>query len=666
VIFLIATNCFVSKPEFLIMKQAIIRNMVMFLAAFFVATLSAQRIDFSVQLLPVSSSVNDEFAPVFYKEGLVFCSNSLSNASIQSDEGRLFNLLYVAQKDSGFWKSPELFSKEITTILNEGPATFSSDGSRVFFARNNLIEGKFKDINVPSNTMGIYEAQLVNGAWTNIKPFPFNSPEYSLGTPAYSEYENRLYFAADMPGGYGGTDIYYANYVSGEWQQPINLGSALNTAGNESYPFIDRTGRLFFASDGLPGLGGKDIYYSVETTNGFKPPIHLGTEINSSADDYGLVTDVNFEMGYFSSNRKHSEDIYIFKSEMPQFGYCDTLLPHVSCFVFYDERFTDTLHLEYEWNFGKGIRKSGYQVEHCFNKPGNYEILLTITHNLADSTFQTKSVHRFTVQVDDAFIAYAPDFVSLHQKASFITAIENFNEFKPREAYWDFGKGYTPSDTNTAYTFTAAGKTLVSYGIEGVQDAYGRQPRKCYTKQLNVLESNQHYAMEWRKENTVGYNSIKFISSGEQFEDSIKTRQAEEAYLLDFLVLTDSLSILDADALEKALNSFSKQLVYTTANRLDKQSIETISQIAGLMEAYSSETIALGVHSAKRGNSRIINEETNQLAKDILAIFNSYGISKNRIQAQGYGNNLPRAETKDKKIRYRNNRIEFIILSKSN
>jgi hypothetical protein len=107
--------------------------------------------------------------------------------------------------------------------------------------------------------------------------------------------------------------------------------------------------------------------------------------------------------------------------------------------------------------------------------------------------------------------------------------------------------------------------------------------------------------MEWRKENTVGYNSIKFISSGEQFEDSIKTRQAEEAYLLDFLVLTDSLSILDADALEKALNSFSKQLVYTTANRLDKQSIETISQIAGLMEAYSSETIALGVHSAKRG-----------------------------------------------------------------
>jgi outer membrane protein OmpA-like peptidoglycan-associated protein len=635
--------------------------LILALTNFFV--LFSQEVIFSVKETTFATSVNDEFAPVYYKNGLVFCSNSFSNTSIQSTEGRLFNLVFVQERDSGNWKSPELFSKEITTILNEGPASFSPDGKTIYYARNTIVEGKFKDINLPSNTMGIYSANLRDGIWTNTKAFPYNSTEYSIGTPALSPDGMRIFFASDMPGGYGGTDIYYSEYLDGNWQKPINLGEEINTSGNESYPFINSSGQLFFASDGLPGFGGKDIFYTLEANGNWQKPIHLERNINSTADDYGLITDLNFEKGFFSSNRKHSHDVYSFKSEMPQFGYCDTIKFKPQCFEFYDDRFTDTLHLKYEWNFGKGVRKQGFKVENCFTQPGNYEVVLTITHKLADSVYQTKTVHSFEVNSLEPACFLSPDLVVKGNNTAFKSVLEGFNQFNIENIYWDFGDGYKDKRISSTYIFKETGTRTISLGIEGKKDSYGRIPRKCVSKEINILEDVSTYANELEK--LLNRQSSITSKQNELIDRAIlENRKGQEAYFLEFDILTDSLAMIQVDKLEDILSVFSDKLVLVNENEIDSISVHEIKQLAEIFKAYHNEFLTIAIHKNTKGSAKMNLEETQELAKQIEQIFLSNGFTPDRIQVSGYGDRLPKVIAKDKKLKYQNQRIEFILLSK--
>ena len=135
-------------------------------------------------------------------------------------------------------------------------------------------------------------------------------------------------------------------------------GSNINSTGNESYPFISESGILYFSSDGWPGLGKKDIFYTSEVDGEWIIPVHLDAQINSKDDDFGIITDKNGEEGYFSSNRKRNDDIYRFVTDIHSFYNCDSLQKNYYCFLFYDEGFMDidTLPLSYEWSFGDGVK----------------------------------------------------------------------------------------------------------------------------------------------------------------------------------------------------------------------------------------------------------------------------------------------------------------------
>jgi len=178
--------------------------------------LYAQTQRFIVKRAPFSSGINDEFSPVFYKGGIVFCSNLRDNSLIgyKDDQNRLFKIFYVPVKGKKGWKSPQLLSKELTTDLNDGPVTFNEDGNIIYYSRNNTIENSLKNITDTSNKLGIYTAELINEIWTAIKPFPFNNSLYSFSTPSLAPGGERIYFSSDMPGGYGGMDLYYCDTLN--------------------------------------------------------------------------------------------------------------------------------------------------------------------------------------------------------------------------------------------------------------------------------------------------------------------------------------------------------------------------------------------------------------------------------------------------------------------
>ena len=167
---------------------------------------------------------------------------------------------------------------------------------------------------------------MIDSQWRNVQSVPFNNSEYKVGHPALSPNGNTLYFASTMPGGYGGSDLYKVTVnTDGTFGTPENLGSTINTEGNEVFPFIGADGSLYFSSDGHLGLGGLDVFYAENTTSGFTHVKNVGAPINSSSDDFAFNIDDNQE-GFVSSNRSGSkgagsDNIYFIKQIEP---LCDS------------------------------------------------------------------------------------------------------------------------------------------------------------------------------------------------------------------------------------------------------------------------------------------------------------------------------------------------------
>ncbi len=209
------------------------------------------------------------------------------------------------------------FSRTLNTKYHEGPATFTKDGSRVIFTRNNFNEGHYRESADGVNKLKLYTATQTSGIWSKAEEFPFNSDEFSTGHPALSKDDQLLYFSSDRPGGLGGTDIYVSKWSNGKWSEPVNLGKEVNSKGNELFPFVDEKGNMYFSSDGRAGLGDLDIFYAQLTPDGQQGKVvrNLGEPINSAKDDFGIVTDGDRNTGYFSSNRKNGgddDDVYRF------------------------------------------------------------------------------------------------------------------------------------------------------------------------------------------------------------------------------------------------------------------------------------------------------------------------------------------------------------------
>ncbi len=204
----------------------------------------------------------------------------------------------------------------ITTKYHEGRPVFTKDGKTMYFTRNNFDGKRLKRDKKRSINLKIYKVSLVNGFWINVTELPFNSDEYSSGHPALSPDEKTLYFVSNMPGGYGGSDMYKVSIVGETYGEPINLGEKINTENNERFPFVGEDNTLYFSSDGYLGNGLLDIYQTKILSDGSYSSIkNLEAPFNSNKDDFAFFVDKEGKKGFFSSNREHGkgdDDIYSF------------------------------------------------------------------------------------------------------------------------------------------------------------------------------------------------------------------------------------------------------------------------------------------------------------------------------------------------------------------
>ncbi len=266
---------------------------------------------------------SNTFSVTEYRDGIVFVGDRevFSGRKQNPWTGKSYLDLYVmGHSDDGSWLNPELLSGDVNGPFHEGPATFNADGTEVYFTRSNYYKRKLEVNEDMVNNLKIFKATLVDGKWKNLEEFPYNSDDYSVGHPALTPCCNTLYFVSDMPGGYGGTDIYRSDLVDGKWTKPENLGSDVNTSGNEMFPYVAEDDALYFSSDAHNSMGGLDVFITYFNGERWMQPENLNYPINSKKDDFGFTINEETSTGFVSSSRSDQDKIYQFSKHAPTFN----------------------------------------------------------------------------------------------------------------------------------------------------------------------------------------------------------------------------------------------------------------------------------------------------------------------------------------------------------
>ncbi len=271
--------------------------------------------DFEMKNLEINTPLSD-FGTSIYQGNLVFASSRGESKKLYNWNEQPFLDLFQLNSDGTIFK----IKGDINTKYHESSTAFTKDGKTVYFTRNNYFKGKFKKNTNNIHGLKIYKGELIEGEWTNIEPLPFNSDEYNAAHPTLSVDETKLYFASDMDGTLGGSDIFVvAINKDGTYGEPVNLGSKINTEGRENFPFVSDNGTLYFSSDGHPGLGGLDIFAFKnidKIASSYNHSLNVGKPINSPKDDFEYIINEETLEGYLSSNRddgKGDDDIYSFR-----------------------------------------------------------------------------------------------------------------------------------------------------------------------------------------------------------------------------------------------------------------------------------------------------------------------------------------------------------------
>ena len=275
---------------------------------------------YEVTTTDINSKLSD-YGAALYEDKLIFATSrdsiGISRINTRWTSNSFTNLYSAKRAEDGSLSSPQKFARSVNSKFHEDSPVFTKNGKIVYFTRNNYTDGKVRKDEENSILLKLYRASLVDGKWVDIVEVPFNSDNYSVAHPALSPDEKTLYFASNMPGTKGMSDIFKVD-ITGDntYSTPVNLTGSLNTESRETFPYITEDNELYFASDGHPGLGGLDVFATKLDRNGMPGPImNIGAPINGPMDDFAFLIDKKTRSGYFSSNReggKGLDDIYAF------------------------------------------------------------------------------------------------------------------------------------------------------------------------------------------------------------------------------------------------------------------------------------------------------------------------------------------------------------------
>jgi outer membrane protein OmpA-like peptidoglycan-associated protein len=615
------------------------------IGSFLQLLVSGQSETYTIKKTSFSSDKYDEFAPVYYKNGIAFCTNRINSLffySTSQNKG-LFKIYYIDTLAEVKWEKARLFSKNLKTKLNDGPVTFNSRRDTIYYSRNLEVSNNLSEISSPRNKLGLFTAILDGNDWTKIKEIRINNEWYNVTTPWLSPDGKKLYFASDKSGGFGGTDIYYSQWKDDYWNDPVNLGPVINTKGNEVYPFLNPAGELFFSSDGHPGFGKKDIFFSRFSEGEWLAPIHLDVPINSPSNDFGIITDSLMDEGFFSSDRDKSVDIFHFKTNVPQIFYSSIQKENQYCFMFSDSASItiDTLNLKYVWDFGDGSKASGAIVNHCFQGSGRYRVMLDIVERTTGNLFFSKLLYNLELT----------DYIQAFINSNDVTIKGDSIEFDGLKSYypgnkvinfsWDFGDGTRRQGERVRHSFKEPGEYMVNLELTLKVDSTGKNHKTGSSKKILVLNDLQEISSYLAKKSSskivlpdIGkYNNayIKTLYSAE-------TEFKQDAVFQVELISSETRIDLSSNIFSKVPRKYKVEEIYDSNSGRYSYIIDQQMSLMATYNAYKDITDS----GFKNAQTKIVllkdpaAKELNNLKKIFGTLTDTYFDNYNRLNASAY------------------------------
>ncbi len=578
---------------------------------------------YKIKVININSKESD-FSPVVYNGGIVFTSNRKNIEWVDNSHswtGKQFYRLYHAKGSEASFSTPTLFADKMQTKYHDGPVCFNSTGSQMLFTRNNIEGGEIKKDENDVVRLKLFTSNWSDGNWGIEIPFLYNSDKYSCAHPALSADGKILCFSSDMPGGQGGMDLYKCEWNGTTWGAPINLGSEINTPGNEVFPTITNEGALMFSSDGLAGIGGLDLFQSELKSNSWSSPENIGSPLNSSYDDFGISYNSTTRNGYFSSNRKNdgfNDDIYFFEK----------LCTNTDVTIL-DEETGEPIKDAVVKVFENGTEITSVTTDEtgkfnkCLNPSKNYEF-----RAMKDAYTENKS-SLTSAQVSEAASTGTEVKVMLKKKP-IIVNIANLS-----------GRVYNQDDNSPEANQRVA---LIN---------------KTTGAELITMTDNLG---NYKFENIPLNNDFEVISTKKNCGDSKETFHTHS--IVGTKNITHNLPMLCKGDVIRIDN------IYYDYNKSDIRPDAAIEldKVVTLLNKYPDMKIELRSHTDARGKDEYNAKLSDSRAKSAVAYIESKGINKSRLVAKGYGetqllNKCQNGVECDDKTHEENRRTEFKILA---
>lgn len=427
----------------------------------------------------------DVYAPVLYQQKLVVCSNIKSSVSkTVLDEKNEFPVnLYVLEPSSPAGLTP--FSKYFQTDFHDGPIAFNDSLNRCVISQNLIPPKGLKSLQKEKNFLGLFFSEKTGEEWSAIVPFAFNSFDYTISHPALSADGKTLVFTSDMPGGYGGFDL-WVSYFDNTWSKPENLGPKINSSNNEVFPTLQGD-QLFFSSNRNGGIGGLDIY-SIYLNQNDNALFRMPEPINSKSDDFGMIFSKHSEEGYLSSNRDGKDRIYSFKLNFPEFVNCNEQVYEDFCYTLFEENAAEltVVSLVYQWTIGD-LKFYGIEIDYCFPGPGDYVVSLDIMDTILKETYFNQASYDMSLRYTEQAYITSPDTIKPMETIQFTGLNSYLPGLTNRQYYWEFPDGSKKIGESQSFLFKEEGVFQVKLGVTGILE--GDSVSYCSYKTM-VCNSN--------------------------------------------------------------------------------------------------------------------------------------------------------------------------------
>jgi len=542
-----------------------------------------------------------------------------------TDGQTFYNLGFCVKKDSLHYSEPTLLSKNLTSKFYEGYPALDKGNNILYFTSNSLSkvkikQGSKKDLGNGKtiNNLKIYKSVWKDGEWSKKEELPFNGAQYNSLHPTVTKDGNTLYFTSDMPGGFGGYDIYKVEKKGGVWSKPINLGAKVNSLGDETYPFIFGD-VLYFSSRTYFGFGGNDVY-KINLKEKGAVVKNLGAPINSREDDFAFTINEKNE-GYLSSNRssKKNQDLIYRFLYLPAYVVIDAenaeVVEDIDVIVYekidgeYKEVFAQSTNKDGEWNYD-------------FKKGVDYKVKF-------DNSYRNSK---------EVFISGASD------------RSQELEKLKKVDLQRVFIDGYVIDEETQK-------------GIEGVKEVLYEENEHGELEEIDSTWTDEdgywRFDVEKDKVYEVEVHRIDYQIEKIEIEPIKDNEPKRPSY-------TTTLKIIRNDKNEKVLNA-ENILFELNSAVITKESYPILDQVVGYLKANPYSKVEVGAYTDCTGDDALNLALSKKRAEAVAKyIIKNIGGKAFRVKYKGYGETNPlnpcAEQENDPKIAALNRRVEFKIV----